>query len=107
VGDVGILGLGEGSRDADVDHVGLGERSVIARGLELARVHCRLHVFCGDVLDVGSARVDASDLVLIQIEACHSEPRLGELQRQGQPHVAETNDTNPRMAGLDPFAQFL
>jgi hypothetical protein len=107
VGDIGILGLGEGSRHADVDHVGLGERSVVAGGLEPSRVPYLLHLLRGDIFDVGGALVDDPDLVLIQLESGDPEPRLCELQRQGQPHVAEANDTDPRMAGIDSFAQFL
>ncbi len=107
VGDIGILGLGEGSRHADVDHIGLGQRSVVEGGLELARVQCRLHLLRGDVLEVGSALVDGPDLFLVQLEAGDPEPRLGKLERQGQPHVAETDDTDLRMAGIDPFAQLL
>ncbi len=79
---------------------------MVASRLQTAGVPGGLHFLRGDVLEVGFTLVDGPDLFLIQLEAGHPEARLGELQRQGQPHVAQAHDTDARLAGVDPFAQF-
>ena len=107
VGDVGVLGLGERRGDADVDDVGGRERREVAGGLEPAGPADLLELGGGHVLDVGAAFGEHADLLRVEIEAGDPEARLGELEGEGKPDVAEADDPDVRVARIDAIAKLV
>ncbi len=130
VGDVRLACFVQGRGHADGDRVALLQGRKVAggpqagagrsgmgvgRGLEgdvssrRRLLHGRLHRFlhqCGQglrghVLDIGLAPVDGVHLALIQIDAHDFIAGLGEVDGQGQAHIAETDDGHPGVAVLE------
>ena len=60
---------------------------------------------CRYVADVGDARLDGIHLLLVDIEARDLKAGLGELQAQGQAHVAEAYDSDLRGPIIDLLAE--
>jgi len=84
------LGLGVG--------IHAGEAVEVAGGVELLRVHQRLHPLGGHVLDVGLAAVDGADLLRGQVEAGDAQSAGGELDGEGKPDVPEADDSEVRFS---------
>ena len=59
----------------------------------------------GDVDQVGLAAVQQVDALQIQIDAAYREAGLGELDREAQTDVTETDDADARGARLELFEQ--
>ena len=59
----------------------------------------------GDVDQVGLTAVQQADPLQVQIDAAHREAGLGELDREAQTDVTETDDADARGARLELFEQ--
>ena len=91
VGGVGHLVGVERRGHADGDEAALRDAREVARGLEGARRDERGEILLNHVADVVLAAVDHGDLLRLHVEADRLETGLGLLDRQRQPHVAETD----------------
>ena len=60
----------------------------------------RLQLGVAHVLDVGMPGVEAVDHLLLNIEAEHAEARVGQLDGQRQPDVAQPDDAEQRLPPL-------
>ena len=67
----------------------------------------RLELGVGHVLHVGMAGVEAVDHLLLHVEAEHAEARVGQLDGQREPDVAEPHDAEQRLPPLGPADQVL
>jgi hypothetical protein len=88
-------------RDGDGDRVGLGEPGVVGGGGEAAALDQVGDFLGGDVLDVGLALVQEVDDALADVVADDLEARLGELDGQGEPDIAEADDGDGGGAVVD------
>ncbi len=104
--NVGVLGLRERCRHADVDDVARRECGEIHGRGELAVRAGQGDVFGGYVLDVRGASLDCRHLARIEVEARDVEARACELDRQRQSDIAEADDPDTCFAGFDAPAQF-
>ena len=107
--DVGVLGLGERRRHADVDHVAAA-RARRNRWWRAAcpRRDCLRDLGGGHVLDVGAALARAARTFSASTsKPVTREARLRELDRERQPDVAESDHADARLAGVDARAQIL
>src|SRR5439155_4902147 len=80
------------------DRLDLGEaRHVARRGEPPGAVQGRDTVGA-DMPDIGLAGIEALDLDRVEIETEYRKTPFGDRPRQGQPDIAETDDSDPRRA---------
>ena len=103
VGQVGILGLAQRRRHADVDRVHVAELAHVGRRAELAGLDARREIGFEHVRDVALAGVDLIDLRRVDVEAGDVEAGARELDDERQADVAEADDTDARLARADPL----
>ncbi len=91
----------EGARDTDEDRIGVTEsldvggefHSVFESGSEL---------FIGDVLDRGIPRTETFDVLVVDVEANHTEPAVDRRHGEGQANISQTDDPcRPRLVGIE------
>ncbi len=104
-GHVGVARLAQRRRNADVDHVHLGELREVRRRREAPRIALDVERFGGHVTDIGTTGVERLDLGQVDVEAGHPEARLSELDRQGQSDITQTDHTDMRIPCVDAAAQ--
>src|SRR5690606_22211745 len=71
----------------------LGRAGEIGARLKSSRSALRRHGFVRDMLDVGFPGVDRLGFFDVDIQTKHTTARAGELKRERQAHVAESNDS--------------
>src|SRR5437667_12756112 len=98
-----LLGCGEDVRDirffrfskrrrhTDDHRIGLREISEFSRRRQLPALNKRIDLFSRHVWNVRAAAIDCIDTRLIQVESDYAQPGAGELDRQRQAAVAESN----------------
>ena len=73
--------------------------------MESAGLHRLANHRIGDVLDVGDARPQASDLSVIDVETNHGKVHLDRSHGQREPHVALTENGNESVGGIAHICQ--
>ena len=106
VGHVGVLGLAQWRRHADVDDVGRSQRLRIRRRLELAVLHDLGQVLGGHVGNVAAPRQEFRDLVRVDVVADDGEPGTRELHGQRQADIAQSDDAQGGLLRVDLLQQF-
>ena len=96
-----VLRSGVGTQILTVSRSRTTPKSVVARSLPVLTSVCQRGA--RNIAHVGFARVDALDLAASQIDAGNRETCLGELDGQGQAHVAQPHDPHAGAAGSDFF----
>ena len=100
VGHVRVLGLAEGSRDTDGDHVGRRERREVRPCLEAAGSDGPPNAACGHIRHVGVTGSQARDPLPVDIDPGHVESRVRHRHRLGKADVAEADDGHARRVPL-------
>ena len=65
---VGVFGLAQGRRDADINRVHVGKAAEVRRGHQLLRLDAFSEVGLRHVGDVAAARVDLANLQRVDVE---------------------------------------
>ena len=90
----------------DQHHIHLAQTVVVAGSFKTARLRTSNLVW-RDADDVGTATVQRLHLGFVNIEACYAKALFTEEQRQGKPHVPESDDADARCTVLDTLFQLL
>ena len=92
---------------ADVDDIQARELREVGGGAKVALFVDFGQRLLRNVLDVGDTLLQQTHLLCIDLEPCHVEARAGELDGQRQPHVAEPDHPDARLARVDAIAELL
>ena len=101
VGEVRLARVGQRSRDADDDDVGLIQPLEVDRGLESVLAHLADHRV-GDVPDVAFAALEPGDLDRVDVEAQDRDPAVAERSGQREADVAQADDPDTHRRRFDP-----
>ena len=107
VGDIRILRLPQWGRDTDDDHLLLGQGAEVGGGGQPASGGQFGHSLGWHVWNVGLPPSDRLDLARIDLKTGRLKPALPKLDHEGQPHIAQSNDSNPCLPRGDPRQQAL
>ena len=100
VAEVRLMIFVQRRRDADDDRVHGGDLGIVRRGFESARLGSR-NLLGRDAENVSAAASQGVDFSLIDIETGDGKFLLAVEQGQRQSDVAQANDSDPSLAGLD------
>ena len=98
---VGVFGLAQGRGHADVDGVEIADHRKIGGGDDFACLHQFAESGRGDIADVGFPGVDAPSFSFADVDSGYRETSLGELHGQRKAYVAQSDDPDARLAGLN------
>ena len=103
--EIGVLGLAQRCGHADVDDVHVTELRHVARrtqasGADAGRECIRRHVG-----DIALPSVDSGVLRFIDVESGDVEPGMREFNRERKTNVAETDDADPCLGGVNPLEE--
>ncbi len=104
---VGVLGLAQRRRHADVDRVELGDRAVVAGGAQPPGADEVVDVGRRHVGDVGLAGCDRRDLPRVEVEADGLEAASRKFDGERQTDIAKSDDTDAGGSCSDATTQFL
>ena len=96
--DVGILRFRQRSGHGNRDGITLAKPGHVGGGLQPSRGQNLGQLFIRDVIDVAGSLVDAVHDLGIDVEAQSTQAGSGDLHRQRQPYVTETDHTHGEVA---------